>query len=93
MRVGDHIRVVGRWVIDHHRRIATPDDVHSARTVEVRSRGLLKIGPAHAELHPIRWNDIQLVDPRFHTTMETLSLAAPLHEEVYLGAGSTSLTS
>lgn len=75
--VGDHIRVVGRWTIDHH-----PEECIT------RTRGLLRVGCVWPELHPFRWDDITLVIALPPSGVEevTLSLAAPLHEEAYLGS-------
>lgn len=76
LKVGDHVQVVGRWVIDHH-----PEHC------ETRTRGWLKVGCVHIEFHPFRWDDIRLVrdlDPG-EFEEETVSVAAPLHTEVYLG--------
>src|SRR5262249_19336730 len=88
LNIGDHVRVVGRWVIDHHpewcdeaTKLTPPEP---ARCLFVDA---LKIGAAHVELHPIRWDDIELVDPAAKVTVETVSLAAPLHEHVFVGGG------
>jgi hypothetical protein len=47
----------------------------------------LRVGPTHVELHPFRWDDIRQVEPLTPGTpaVGTVSLAAPLHEEQYLG--------
>jgi hypothetical protein len=90
LKIGDHIRVLGRWVIDHHPEYCLLPETEKWTPPEpqrCRSRGWLQIGPVHAELHPIEWNNITLVKelkPNEVQT-ETLSLAAPLHEEVYTG--------
>ncbi|WP_432877206.1 hypothetical protein ACQPYH_28260 [Kribbella sp. CA-245084] len=76
LRIGDHVRVVGRWTIDHH-----------PESCVTRQRGWLRVGCVWPEFHPFRWDDIRLVGPPPASGQEvaTLSLAAPLHEEVYLG--------
>jgi hypothetical protein len=76
LKVGMHVRLLGRWTIDHH-----------PESCVTRARGWLRVGCAHTELHPFRWDDIQLVVPPKpgELNAEILSLAAPLHEEVYLG--------
>jgi len=75
LKVGDHVRVVGRWVIDHH-----PENCVT------RTRGRLKVGCAHVEFHPFRWDDIRLVKDvnPWEFEEEIVSVAAPLHEEIYL---------
>ena len=75
MKYGDHIRVTGRWTIDKH-----PEDNLT------RQHGCIKIGHVHMELHPLRWDTIEL-DPMLPRTAnhEVVSLAAPLFDEVYLG--------
>jgi len=86
LQVGDHIRVIGRWVLDHH-----PEWCDNSKTMSPPEpsrcsfAGPLKAGATHAELHPIRWNQIELVGSTAIVTEETVSLAAPLHEEVFLG--------
>lgn len=112
LAVGDHIRVVGRWVIDHHPEWCdicslpppsngcdpgptSPKWCTTVNPKPFRCRNLLggifRTGLAHVELHPFRWDDIQLVDPKAelarNAAFETLSLAAPLHEELFLSAG------
>lgn len=76
LKIGDHIRVVGRWVIDHH-----------PETCITRTRGWLKIGCVWVEFHPFQWDSITLVADLKPSEVETetLSLAAPLYEELYLG--------
>jgi hypothetical protein len=78
LKVGDHVRVVGRWVIDHHPEYCV-----------TRTRGWLKVGCVHVEFHPFRWDNITLVKDRDPWEFEegTVSVAAPLHTEVYLGGG------
>jgi hypothetical protein len=78
LKVGDHVRFVGRWVIDHH-----PENCFT------RMRGWLKVGCVHVEFHPFRWDNISLVKDRnpWEFEEETVSVAAPLHTEVYLGGG------
>src|SRR6266702_3289253 len=81
LKIGDHIRVVGRWVIDHHPEYCLLPEKEKWDPPEpqrCRSRGFLQIGPAHVELHPIEWDNIMLVTdlkPSDAQT-ETLSLAA-----------------
>jgi hypothetical protein len=78
LRVGAHVRIVGRWTIDHHPELCV-----------TRNRGWLRVGCAHTELHPFRWDSMELIVPvqPNGVTVETISVAAPLHEEVYLGHG------
>jgi hypothetical protein len=86
MQKGDHIKVIGRWVIDHH-----PEYCNGGRDKNLshkcRDRGFLRVGPVHTELHPIRWKEIEIVTDisPTETNVERLSLAAPLYEEQYLG--------
>jgi MIR domain len=96
LQLGDRIKVVGRWVIDHH-----PEKCDEATAFGERSRcrsefdpfaippRVLRIGQTHVELHPFRWDDIQLVEPLRPGDVASVvvSLAAPLHEEQYLGDG------
>ena len=44
---------------------------------------------AYVEFHPFRWDNITLVKDRnpWEFEEETVSVAAPLHTEVYLGGG------
>ena len=90
MMVGDHIRVIGRLVIDHHPEYCLlPAQRNPPEPDRCRARGALMIGPSHMELHPIRWDSIELVvpSPPGAVAREIISIAAPLHEEVYFGAG------
>ncbi|MGD9528666.1 MAG: hypothetical protein AB7I38_17130 [Dehalococcoidia bacterium] len=75
LAVGDHVRVVGQWTIDHH-----PEQCVT------RNRGLLRVGCAWPELHPFHWDDISLIVPLRAGDVErrTISVAAPIHEECYL---------
>jgi len=85
---GDHVRVVGRWVIDHHPEYCiTPTGFVPPEPSRCRDRGWLRVGICHVELHPLLWNDIRLVSPPGPRDRSSvlLSLAAPLHEEQYLG--------
>jgi hypothetical protein len=90
LRVGDTVALVGRWVIDHHPEYCdlstkfTPPELSRCH-----ARGWLRVGPTHTELHPFRWDDIRLVEPLAPGEPATavVSLAAPLHEEQYLGGG------
>src|SRR2546425_2837912 len=85
---GDHVRVVGRWVIDHHPEFCSdPEKFDPPEPSRCRDRGWLRVGICHAELHPFAWDDISIVEepPPTGTRALTLSLAAPLHEEQYLG--------
>jgi hypothetical protein len=73
LKVGDHVRVVGRWVIDHH-----PEHCVT------RTRGWLKVGCVHVEFHPFNWLAILRVkdlEP-WQFQEEIVSVAAPLHTEV-----------
>lgn len=80
LRVGDHVRLFGRWIIENehedlcwtHKWGAGPDWAK------------LKVGCVWAELHPFHWDSIWLVealDPERNA--EILSLAAPIYEETY----------
>jgi hypothetical protein len=86
LRIGDHVRVVGRWVIDHHPEYCKESWAQDNGR-PCHRRGWLLIGLPHIELHPFRWDEITLVrEPAVNqATVETLSLAAPLYEEQYLG--------
>lgn len=90
VQVGDIVRVVGRWVIDHHPEYCSlPEQSDPPEPSRCRSRGWLRIGPTHMEMHPFRWDTIQLVEPlrAGDPASAVLSLASPLHEEQYLGNG------
>jgi hypothetical protein len=90
LQVGDTVAVVGRWVIDHHPEFCNlPTEFDPPEATRCRARGLLRVGPDHVELHPFRWDDIKLVEPLAPGDAATavVSLAAPLHEEQYLGGG------
>jgi len=85
---GDHVRVVGRWVIDHHPEFCSkPETLDPPEPTRCRDRGWLRVGQCHAEFHPFAWDDISLAEelPPTGTRSLTLSLAAPIHEEQYLG--------
>lgn len=87
---GDYVRVVGRWVMDHHPEYCNlPTKMDPPEPSRCHSRGWLRIGNCHVELHPFLWNDIRLVTPPLpgEVSSVTLSLAAPLYEEQYLGGG------
>ena len=90
LQVGDHIRVSGRWVIDHHPDFSLkfPPDMFG-EPPRSRMRGLLCVGKTHAELHPFAWDAIQLFEaPKpGEPARGSISLAAPLHTEQYLGGG------
>lgn len=88
LNVGDRIRVVGRWVIDHHpEKCFDPEKFTPPEPARCRSLGLLRVGQVHMELHPFQWDNIQLIEPATSTDVVStvVSLAAPLHEEQYLG--------
>ncbi len=91
---GDRVRVVGRWVIDHHPEYCDPTKLsipvspdHAFRCRTLGPLGELRVGMCHAELHPFAWDDIRLVEdaPPTGTRSLTLSLAAPIYEEQYIG--------
>jgi hypothetical protein len=87
-KVGDRVRVIGRWVIDHHPEFCSnPESFTPPEPSRCRNRGWLRVGQTHAELHPFQWDNIQLVEPvtSADVVSATVSLAAPLHEEQYLG--------
>jgi len=65
---GDRVRVVGRWVIDHHPEYCDPAAlkpplaVTATQPFRCRIRGALVVGMCHAEFHPFAWDDIRLVE-------------------------------
>lgn len=73
LRVGDHIRVVGRWIIEN------------GHPYNLRSRGWLQVGDAFVEFHPFDWENISLVVPPnlLATYQETISIAAPMYKSIY----------
>jgi hypothetical protein len=70
-------------------RIPGGNGVMHCETCVTRARGLLRVGCVWPELHPFQWDDITLVapPPPGDEEVATLSLAAPIHEEAYLGGG------
>jgi hypothetical protein len=87
LKVGDHVRVAGRWVIDHHPEYCSQPKDLFAEAERCRYRGWLKVGQTHTELHPFDWQTITLVEPLRPGDIArcTVSLAAPLYEEQYVG--------
>jgi hypothetical protein len=86
---GDHVRIVGRWVIDHHPEYCQeiPPTLNPPEKDRCVHRGLLLVGNVHTELHPFYWDQIDLVESLAPSskTEQVLSLAAPLYEQQYLG--------
>ena len=71
LRVGDHVRLVGRWVIDLS---------HPGSRKKI---GNTDVGDVFVEFHPFFWQDIRLLDtwkPQINT--EVISLAAPTFDHV-----------
>jgi hypothetical protein len=87
LQVGDHVKVVGRWVIDHHPEYCSYAKDKYGEPERCRYRGELKVGQTHTELHPFDWQRIYLVEPLEpgESTSCRVSLAAPLYEEQYVG--------
>ncbi|SEH03920.1 hypothetical protein SAMN05444920_14812 [Nonomuraea solani] len=88
LQVGDHVRVTGRWVIDHHPEYCSLPAIRiPPESSRCRSRGWLRVGQTHTELHPFDWQDIRLVGSPSpgDATRCLLSLAAPLYEQQYVG--------
>jgi len=81
LQVGDHVRVTGRWVIDHHPEFCSwPSGFTPPEPDRCRRRGLLRVGQTHTELHPFDWRNITLVEPPGpYGTGCRLSLASPLY--------------
>lgn len=79
--------------MDHHpeycdpTKLSPPLPVTDTQPFRCHDRGWLRVGISHVELHPFLWNDIRLVDPPSPRDVVSvlLSLAAPLHEEQYIG--------
>jgi hypothetical protein len=88
LQVGDHVRVSGWWVIDHHPEFckwpADPKKFNPTEPWRCRPRGWLLVGQTHTELHPFDWQNIRQVDPNDNSRC-MISLAAPLYEQQYLG--------
>jgi len=79
LRVGDHVRLVGRWVIENGHPLNQQTHLPSG----------VRTGDVFIEFHPFHWDSIQLVvppDPPDVTT-STLSLAAPTYGMVFVGQG------
>jgi hypothetical protein len=72
--VGDHVRMVGRWIIEN----GHPTDGGGF---------LVQHGFVFMELHPFDWTRVELVVPRppAGVTVEHVALAAPIYEEVFTG--------
>jgi hypothetical protein len=90
LQAGDHVRVTGWWVIDHHPEYCQmPSRFTPPEPERCRNRGWLRVGQTHTELHPFDWQNIALVEPPapYETVGCRLSLAAPLYEEQYVGDG------
>jgi hypothetical protein len=75
LRVGDHVRVVGRWLIENG---------HAKYRYR---RGALEVGYVFVEFHPFDWAHMDLVvDPAPDGTVtEMVTVAAPMYEELYPG--------
>lgn len=74
LQVGDHVRVIGRWVIEN------------GHPVDRFGRGFYNVGSVYMEFHPFRWDDLRLItslNPASDANIEILSLAAPIYEMVY----------
>jgi hypothetical protein len=80
VQVGDHVRVVGRWLIENG---------HPEATFNQGPLKVLKIGATWVELHPYHWENVQTVEPApvSGTESEVLSLAAPVYSHAYVGEG------
>ncbi|MET4279834.1 MULTISPECIES: hypothetical protein [unclassified Bradyrhizobium] len=92
LNVGDRVRVVGQWVIDHHPEVNWKEGLangNPGRAIRLLGIGALRIGNAHMELHPFDWQNIQrVIEPQPSQKREqTVSVAAPIHDEVFLGNG------
>jgi hypothetical protein len=87
LAIGDVVRVVGRWVIDHHPEYCSdPEAFTPPEPTRCSRRGALKVGLTHTELHPFDWQNIVLAEEYPpHIAVCTVSLAAPLYEQQYLG--------
>lgn len=70
--VGDHIRLLGRWIIENGHPWGG-------------GGFLVYYGYVFMELHPFDWTTMKLVrpSPAHGATVEQLSLAAPIYEQVY----------
>ena len=87
LRVGDRVRVTGRWVIDHHpENCYLPTTFTPPEATRCRNRFFARVGQTHTELHPFNWADIRLVESLRSNDLSTcrVSMAAPLYEEQYL---------
>ena len=70
--VGDHIRLLGRWIIENGHPWGG-------------GGFLVYYGYVFMELHPFDWTTMELLrpSPAYGVTVEQLSLAAPIYEQVY----------
>lgn len=75
LKVGDHVRIVGRWLIENG---------HPEKRI-TRQRGNFRVGVVFMELHPFNWKDIRPVVPLNpnEVATERVSVAAPIYEEIY----------
>jgi Cep192 domain 4 len=72
LRVGDHVRLVGRWIIENGHPWGG-------------GGFLVYHGFVFMEFHPVDWTRIELVVPprASAATVEQIALAAPIYEEVF----------
>jgi hypothetical protein len=94
LRVGDHIRITGQWVIENghptnpgHRKLGTDYETGQKKYVlDPIMRGELAYGFVFMELHPFHWNSIEWLDaPQPNNIVtETISVAGPVYECVYI---------
>jgi hypothetical protein len=82
VRVGDHIRISGMYVIDYAHPMY--HDVHSDSFTYMR--GPFKAAYAHSEIHPYRFQGVELISnlqpgPQLFTEAHTV--VAPVFPEVY----------
>ena len=84
IRVRDHIRVSGLYVIDY----AHPMYYKYVTSSFIYMRGLYKAAYAHAELHPYNYHSIELITnmgPSAALHDEVHTVVAPVYQEFYVG--------
>ncbi len=88
LRVGDHVRLFGRWVIENqHEDLCWTRKWGPSNPLNPEEK-LYQVGCVWAELHPFHWQSIELVSALApEKTVETLSLAAPVYEETFRRGG------
>jgi hypothetical protein len=85
LRIGDHIEITGRWVVENQHEDSCPTRWALAYPVGAP----FQIGCVWMELHPFKWDRIETIRTRStnESEIERLSLAAPIYEETFPRGG------